>query len=235
PFEAANDLGVLKAIAHAAPAPLSDDVPEFLRIAVDKTLEKEPGDRYQTMQELVVDLKRVTRKPTSSQSAVSASDVHVVAGVVKRHPLAVAGAAAALVLAVVGLTRVALPRLERPQPFEITQLTTSGNANASAISPDGRVVAYAQTERDSGLPASLWIRQVATSSNALIAPPEPGIVISAPTFTPDGTFVDFLRFDLRSFAGPTLWRVPFLGGKPRQLLGNVWSPVGWSPDGRRMA
>jgi Tol biopolymer transport system component len=247
PFEAANDLGVLKAIAHAAPAPLPDDVPEFLRIVVDKALEKEPGDRYQTMQELVVDLKRVTRKPMSSQSAVSASDVHVVAGVVKRHPVAVASAAAALVLAVVGATYLALPRFGPPTRaaaagapplggFEITQLTTSGNAAAPAISPDGRYVAYTQAEPATQFASGLWIRQVATSSNALIVPPEPGIVVTAPTVTPDGTFVDFLRADFRKgLTGPSLWRVPFLGGKPRQLLGNVWSPVGWSPDGRRMA
>jgi Tol biopolymer transport system component len=29
--------------------------------------------------------------------------------------------------------------------------------------------------------------------------------------------------------------VPFLGGTPRRLVENVWSPVGWSPDGRQMA
>ena len=40
PFEAENDLGVLKAIAHAAPPPLPDGVPEFLRIAVEKALER---------------------------------------------------------------------------------------------------------------------------------------------------------------------------------------------------
>src|SRR5262249_45061945 len=56
PFEGANDLETLKSIAHAAPAPLPDDTPELLRIALDKALEKEPSDRYQTMQDLVADL-----------------------------------------------------------------------------------------------------------------------------------------------------------------------------------
>jgi Tol biopolymer transport system component len=31
-----------------------------------------------------------------------------------------------------------------------------------------------------------------------------------------------------------LWRVPFLGGTPRRLADNVWSAVGWFPDGRQM-
>jgi hypothetical protein len=35
---------------------------------VEKALEKEPGDRYQTMRELVVDLRRFLRESTSSSS-----------------------------------------------------------------------------------------------------------------------------------------------------------------------
>ena len=42
-----------------------------------------------------------------------------------------------------------------------------------------------------------------------------------------------------SLKGPVpqlpLWRVPFLGGVPKRILDGVWSPVGWSPDGRQMA
>ena len=62
PFDATNDLELLKSIAHATPAPLPEQVPELLRNAVDKALEKEPADRYQTMQDLVADLRRATRK-----------------------------------------------------------------------------------------------------------------------------------------------------------------------------
>ena len=58
PFDAKNDLELLKSIAHATPAPLPEDVPELLRNAIDKALEKEPADRYQTMQDLVADLRR---------------------------------------------------------------------------------------------------------------------------------------------------------------------------------
>ena len=52
------------------------------------------------------------------------------------------------------------------------------------------------------------------------------------TVTPDGSHVDFIRGRNRQFA---LWRVPFLGGTPRRLAGDVHSPVGWAPDGRRIA
>src|SRR5262245_9441040 len=62
PFEAANDLELLKSIVHATPPPLPSDVPELLRNAIERALEKEPGDRYQSMRELVIELKRIGRK-----------------------------------------------------------------------------------------------------------------------------------------------------------------------------
>jgi Tol biopolymer transport system component len=113
-------------------------------------------------------------------------------------------------------------------------LTTSGNAITPAISPDGKYVAYVQQERDG---ASLWIRQVATTSNQRIVPPTPGVNLMAPVVTPDGDFVDFIRVQNSSQGPPLLelWRVEFLGGTPKRLVENVWSPIGWSPGGRQMA
>ena len=64
PFEAATDLEVLQAVMHA-PAPIADlppDLPVGLRMAVEKALEKDPAERYQSMRELVVDLRRLVRQ-----------------------------------------------------------------------------------------------------------------------------------------------------------------------------
>ena len=46
----------------AALAKLGDGVPAELRTLVAKALEHEPADRYQTMRELVIDLRRVVRR-----------------------------------------------------------------------------------------------------------------------------------------------------------------------------
>ncbi len=43
-------------------APLPAEVPAELRTIVGKALEPEPADRYQTMRELVVDLRRLMRR-----------------------------------------------------------------------------------------------------------------------------------------------------------------------------
>jgi serine/threonine protein kinase len=64
PFSGASELEVLKTVIHGAPDPLSANIPLALRMHVEKALEKDPADRYQSMRDLVVDLRRAThRKP----------------------------------------------------------------------------------------------------------------------------------------------------------------------------
>ena len=58
---------------HGTPQPLSDDVPAALRTVVEKALEKDPADRYQSMREMVVDLRRLTRQSARAQPQVAAA------------------------------------------------------------------------------------------------------------------------------------------------------------------
>jgi serine/threonine protein kinase len=68
PFDATNDLELLKTIVHGAPAPLPAEIPELLRNAVDRALEKDPADRYQSMRDLASDLRRLARKGATTTS-----------------------------------------------------------------------------------------------------------------------------------------------------------------------
>jgi serine/threonine protein kinase len=62
PFAGASELEVLQRVQHQAAEPLSEDIPPALRMVVEKALEKDPADRYQTMRDLVVDLRRLVRQ-----------------------------------------------------------------------------------------------------------------------------------------------------------------------------
>ncbi len=75
PFDGATDLERLQALVSRPAPPLAEscpDLPADLRNIVEKALEKDPADRYQTARELVIDLRRVTRT-TSSVKPVTAA------------------------------------------------------------------------------------------------------------------------------------------------------------------
>jgi len=74
PFAGATELEVLQTIIHGAPQPLGEEIPPALRTLVEKALEKDPADRYQSMREMVVDLRRLTRErvETTQPSVASA-------------------------------------------------------------------------------------------------------------------------------------------------------------------
>ena len=148
-----------------------------------------------------------------------------------------------VVLAIAGGMYVWTPRGSQPgsaaalattapsiQDLQITQLTTSGNADRPAMSPDGKYVAYIQHDGNND---SLWVRQTTTPSNVQIVPAEPGVALLGATVTPDGGYVDFVRSQRTLTV--ELWRVAFLGGTPKRIVDNLGSLVAWSPDGRRMA
>ncbi len=62
PFRGETDLDVLQAIAHTTPDPLGEAIPLPLRTIVEKMLEKDVAKRYQSMRDVVLDLKRVPRQ-----------------------------------------------------------------------------------------------------------------------------------------------------------------------------
>ncbi len=69
PFTGETDLELLKTIVHGLPSPLPAEIPEALRGIVEKAIEKDPAERYQSMRDLVVDLRRVARRSAAGQSA----------------------------------------------------------------------------------------------------------------------------------------------------------------------
>jgi serine/threonine-protein kinase len=62
PFAGKTELEILQRIQHQEVEPLPADIPPTLRMVVEKALEKNPGERYQTMQEMVLDLRRLVRQ-----------------------------------------------------------------------------------------------------------------------------------------------------------------------------
>ena len=169
---------------------------------------------------------------TASRSAIS-NISESISVEIKRHKV---GAALALiaVLLIVGAGSFGVYKwLQREEPFnhfsnvKLTRLTNSGNAIDATISPDGKYIVYALSDRSS---QSLYIRQVSTANDKqIVAPGRVGVF--GMTFSPDGTELYYaIKANLDS---GTLYRMPVLGGTPTKVLENIDGPISFSPDGKQ--
>jgi TolB protein len=113
--------------------------------------------------------------------------------------------------------------------MSISRLTTSGKIKHAAVSPDGKYVAHVTKEAGGD---SLWISHVSAPKIVQIAGPSATEYVAV-TFAPDGDSVYYLTVD-RDKGEPVLYRVPVLGG-PSSVVAKDVGPVGFSPDGSRMA
>src|SRR6266498_3477553 len=121
--------------------------------------------------------------------------------------------------------------VEKPESvrdMKITRLTANGKVQTAAISPDGKFLAYAESE---GEQQSLWTRQIATNSNVHIIAGATTIYFSL-TFTPDGNYIYYVAKAPNEELG-SIFRVPTLGGNPVKILGKCIGSVSFSPDGQR--
>lgn len=94
-------------------------------------------------------------------------------------------------------------------------------------------IGVAYVDVDAAGQQSLWINQIATTSNRQIIPPAE-VKYSRPNFSHDGNYVYYVITEKEDRHG-TLYRVPAHGGVPRKLLVNVQGVVSLSPDDKRFA
>jgi serine/threonine protein kinase len=224
-FEGKTGLEVLQKVIHASPAPLPDEVPFSLRLAVDKALEKDPAERYQSMRELAVDLKRLTRLTHQHEPAPGIRSS-------RRRGMMWLAAAAALVVGA-GVTAWWLPRtdvLENPiANARYTQLTDfDGSETDASISRDGRFMVF-RSDRDG--PEDTWVTQIGSGNYVnLTKGSRNHVLVRNAGFSADGSEVWLSSMR----GGDRLRLTPLMGGPLRPFLfEHAMNPV-WSPDGSRV-
>jgi len=242
-----------------APRTLRPDLPLELDSIVIKAIENDRDLRYASVTDLRTDLKRLARdvgragskrgsddgseRADTARAASEAvptrpSDAAVVRGTTTVPVRVRNRVIAAVAVALVATASAVIVWRGRPRPpeseraafphLQMQPLTFSGDVRFTAIAPDGRFVAFVRQD-------ALWVRQVSTASadrDVLLAPQAQGRTYESPSITPDGEHVDFVVVQDEK---RELWRVPLLGGSPRPLVTDVWSGIGWSPDGKTMA
>jgi eukaryotic-like serine/threonine-protein kinase len=239
PFRGDSTAAIYDAILHVipvAPVRLNPEVPPELERIINKALEKDRDLRYQSAGELQADLKRLRRDSSSGRASVAASTSASASSSVLRTLaivfLVLAVAAGAFFAWKRFNAKSDLDRLPLVTNARLSRLTTSGNVTSTAVSPDGRYVAY--VVRDAGQ-ESLWVRQTATSSAQQIVPAAPQAYLSWPNFSPDANFIYFTRGRSEKSNDMQLFAVPVFGGTPRKIAEHLSTTFTISPDGSKIA
>jgi serine/threonine protein kinase len=236
PFDGASDYDRLKAVVDREPEPLPDDLPEALRTLVDKALAKNPAERYQSMREMVVDLRRLASRPQRSASQTVARPQQRKSSLGWRVWGAIGVAAAVVFALALGLWRAQPSSVEPENPLagaQFTRLTDfPGDETNASISPDGRFVVFV-SDRDG--PLDYWLGQIGAGrfQNLTMG----SLQVSSRNTRQGGFAADGSEIWLggAALAGSRMRLLPLMGGPSRPFLGESVVNVDWSPDGARIA
>jgi len=222
PFTGVSNVDVLHSIVRSPTPPLPDDVPLPMRLLIEKALEKDPADRFQTMREMAIDLRRATRQTTDTHAAPVAAPRPKGA----RNWLTVAAAIVTLLVGG-GMLMLRLRRSTDSARLEYTQLTSfADSAVAPAMSPDGRMLAFIRGENTFLGPGDVYVKMLPDGEPVQLT--HDGTSKMGPTsFSPDGSRIAY------TVGGRDTWTSPVLGGEPSRMLVNA-SGLTWlsgSPGG----
>ena len=240
PFEGEREDAVAYSIVHQEPEPITAQrvgVPTDLDRLVGKAMAKSPDERYQHVDEMLVDLQslRKEREPGASRQALAQAALLRGSRTGWYVALAVVGvaviAAASVWLGVWGPTR------REPQaPLRPVPLTSDpGLELHPTFSPEGNQVAF-DWDGENRANTDIYVKLVA-GGRPLRLTTNPA-VDSRPAWSPDGSQIAFLR---RSEGSGGIFLVPPLGGVERKLAESPhfgagrFSGLSWSPDGKFLA
>lgn len=233
PFTGASDVDVGRAVIHGPMPPLPSELPSALQMIVEKALEKDPADRYQTMRDFVVDLRRLARRQIGATGTQQPQ-------VPSSRPSRLAGPALVLLLLVAaiggsfwvgrqmnGAAGPASPAAGATTYLRVTEFV--GMEEMPAVSPDGRTVAFASTTNGR---RQIWQRLLAGGPPSQLT--SDGADHEHPRWAPDGNSVIYFvpAEDVRNEGA--LWEVPALGGAPRRVADSLGG-ADISHDGERIA
>jgi eukaryotic-like serine/threonine-protein kinase len=208
-FQGKSYSSLVGAILSADPPPMlvKPFTPPWLERLIRRCIAKDPEDRYQSMRDVVLDL----RAPATENVAAPAK---------AKHWLWVSGALC-LAAALLALSAIHFREPPPEMPLRVTSINPPDKApfREIALSPDGKLLAFTATSEGR---RQLWVRPL----HALTAQPLAGTEQAAdPFWSPDSRWIGF-------FADRKLKKIEAAGG-PVQTLCDARLPRGgtWSAEG----
>ncbi|HUA62892.1 MAG TPA: protein kinase [Verrucomicrobiae bacterium] len=206
PFDREDRLSTLAAILCEEPPPLAHGLPEAADRLVMRCLRKDPDRRFQTGADLRAALEDLKDESESSGAAVRATPP-------RRRRTAIAASVAAIgaiTAAVFWAPWRQAPPATLPAPAQIT--FDGGIAATPAISPDGKLFAFASDRAEPGN-LDIWLRQMTGGTPERLTS-RPGVEYN-PQFSSDGTRLYYLT------GNQEIEEMPALGGPARTVAANA--------------
>ena len=242
PFEGERQQAVLYAIASEQPEPITAlrvGIPTELDRIVGKALAKKPDERYQHIDEMLVDLREMQKQP--GLRSPDARRAQPASKPTSRTPWYIAAAAVviAVILGISAWLGVFGPSDDAPAaPLQAVPLTSyPGSEFSSSFSPDGNQVAFCW-DGENADNLDIYVKMIG-SETPLRLTTDPARDWS-PAWSADGRTIAFLRGMPREKAAVLL--IPAIGG-PERLVAEISEPavilrasslLAWGPDGKEL-
>jgi eukaryotic-like serine/threonine-protein kinase len=225
-------MSTLLAIIAREPSRPSDIIPGLsrdLEKVILRCLRKDPDRRWQSAADLKIALEDLEEEHASGGQASPAESTP--ARALTQRSMVIGALAITVLIAVLfgawwwsGLRQQPLAPV---QPSLVRLTSDLGWADYAAISPDGKMLAYA-SDRSGEDNLDIWVRQIPDGSSVRLTHHSADDV--DPSFSADGSRVAFQSNRL----GGGIYVIPTLGGEERLLVKQGFSPR-FSPDGRWIA
>ena len=208
---------------------LNPELPAELQRIIDKALEKDPGDRYQTANDLMVDLRRLKRQELgSSAEGKNSGSFPPSPGwrrASSRWSVAIAAFLLLLVISFLVVTGTAPSRISGA--LNSQQITFSSELKDRPLVTDGARL-YFQSQ---GIPVEMSVKGGPIAPLRATASGMQMLDIS-----PDASEMLALKLDLNNEVSQgSIWTIPVLGGYPRRLGNRLSRMHTGRPTGVRLS
>ena len=231
PFRGESSGVILHAILGQAPASLvgvNPELPSELERIVNKCLEKDCEERYQTARDLGADLKRLRRVASEPKSAVAVrapAPVPVFLSRGGRKVWLVGSAATVVVAFCLGLLFLNLSPKRLPQVLRTKQLTNSPYRKERPFAAAGALYFVRQGSADS--PGA--IMQLSTEGGEPVALPNPLGQVELVDISPSGS--ELLALKAANETTNAVWIIPVPTGSPQRVGTFPADDASFTPDG----
>ena len=232
---------------HPPVGELSKEVPARLAAVIDRALAKEVRDRYQSVEELVSELRQAAQSAGMTSSSVpyiAPRQPRATGRLQRASSLIGLAVVLALVFGIVlwiyfsrNTTRSSVPAATDSLPsMKVVPFTSfPGREDQAAFSPDGNQIAFGW-DGEKGDNPDIYVKSIGGDSPLRLTS-DPAAVDIRPTWSPDGQRIAFVRI-IPSENRFAIFTVPSLGtARERELLSLNGEPykIVWSPDGKFIA